>query len=147
MGAVFLVLGTFSGCVGIPSLTASPQFYTFSKGRGIQTYRQGMKVVLEAVEAGLADVGAKPVDRHADRHSALIKARSQSGTPIEIRILAQGITTEMTVRFGTWGDRKATDELVEAIDRRLKPNAGSPESIPGMTQPESTPTQERGENG
>jgi hypothetical protein len=93
--------------------------YTYKSGVGTHGFRFGMSVVLDAVEGALTDVDAQVTFRHADRRQALIKAKTKSGKPIEVKIGSEGISTAASVKFGYWGNRDETERIFKAINRRL----------------------------
>ena len=54
---------------------------------------------------------------HADRHGAVVKAKSKDGKLAEATLKVEGMLTQLSLKVGRWGDREQTETLIASVKK------------------------------
>lgn len=116
------ILVSMSGCawllVGVGA-GAAVGTYEYIRRELVRTYPQPYDDVYATCETTLKDLGLVLLHAQKDIFGATLEAVTSADRTVRVRLEPKGSTTIVKIRVGTFGDRKASQTIHEALGARL----------------------------
>ena len=118
-----------SGCAALAVGAAGVAGVIYVRGEGRKVYDGDLESAFEVAVRAVRDLGIDLKKRTIDKTGAKIEAETALEDSVTVRLVrVTPKTTEIRIRVGTFWDKRVTDLIFQALDRRFAPPG---ESRPG----------------
>ena len=115
-----------TGCIAVAAVGAGAGAYAYLRGSLDSHLTADFDMCLAAVRKGVPRLGLVKVKEISDRSTAKFTFRDSFDTKISIHMSERsGGVTEITIRVGQLGDEGRSIQILNQINRELKPSAAS----------------------
>jgi len=119
-GCELFVAGAAAGAAGAAGVA-------YVRGEGRKAYDADLETAFDAAVKAVRDLSFQLHKRVLDRSGGEITARTALDDSVQIQVLpVTRNATEVRVRVGTFGDKRVTSMIFEALEKRLPKPAGTP---------------------
>ena len=127
-----------TGCATVPptaELAAAEAGFSFSGGRGVQSYAFPPSVVLATLNEAMGDLNLTDIEAKRDGTVSRVESKTSDHRPVVATLRSHQSRSVVSVRVGWFGDEPLTRELLKRTAVRLGSEA--PEAI--SASPPSAP--------
>jgi hypothetical protein len=120
-----------AGCATVPpmaELEAAGTGFSYSAGRGIQSFQAPPAVVLGVLNEAMGDLELKTIQFKRDGSVSRVESRTSDNRPVVATLRSHRGETYVTVRVGWFGDEPLSRAVLERAAIRL--GSQPPEAIP-----------------